>query len=47
VRPLVDELVKVAGVTGSTDLGDGRPVLVLDLIALADRLVDASVVSPW
>jgi two-component system, chemotaxis family, sensor kinase CheA len=41
VRPLVDELVKVAGVTGSTDLGDGRPVLVLDLVALADRLVDA------
>jgi two-component system chemotaxis sensor kinase CheA len=47
VRPLVDELVQVAGVTGSTDLGDGRPVLVLDLVALADRLIDPSVVSPW
>jgi two-component system chemotaxis sensor kinase CheA len=47
VRPLVDELVKVAGVTGSTDLGDGKPVLVLDLIALADRLVDPGAVAPW
>jgi two-component system chemotaxis sensor kinase CheA len=47
VRPLLDELVKVAGVTGSTDLGDGRPVLMLDLVALADRLVDPSAVSPW
>jgi two-component system chemotaxis sensor kinase CheA len=35
VRPLEDPLVKVAGVTGATDLGDGRPVLVLDLYALA------------
>jgi two-component system chemotaxis sensor kinase CheA len=35
VRPLEDPLVRVAGVTGATDLGDGRPVLVLDLYALA------------
>ncbi|MDB4990862.1 MAG: chemotaxis protein [Myxococcaceae bacterium] len=34
VRPLEDPLVKVPGVTGSTDLGDGRPTLVLDLWAL-------------
>jgi two-component system chemotaxis sensor kinase CheA len=34
VRPLEDPLVKVKGVTGSTDLGDGRPTLVLDLWAL-------------
>jgi two-component system, chemotaxis family, sensor kinase CheA len=34
VRPLEDPLVKVSGVTGSTDLGDGRPTLVLDLWAL-------------
>jgi two-component system, chemotaxis family, sensor kinase CheA len=34
VRPLEDLLVKVPGVTGSTDLGDGRPTLVLDLWAL-------------
>ncbi len=35
VRPLEDPLVKVVGVTGSTDLGDGRPTLVLDLPALS------------
>ncbi len=35
VRPLEDPLVKVPGVTGSTDLGDGRPTLVVDLVALA------------
>jgi two-component system chemotaxis sensor kinase CheA len=39
VRPLDDALVKVVGVGGSTDLGDGRPTLVLDLAALASRLL--------
>jgi two-component system chemotaxis sensor kinase CheA len=34
VRPLADPLVQVAGVAGTTDLGDGRPTLVLDLAAL-------------
>lgn len=34
VRPLEDPLVQVSGVAGATDLGDGRPVLVLDLLAL-------------
>lgn len=34
IRPLTDPLVKVAGVSGATDLGDGRPTLVLDLVAL-------------
>ncbi|HEU5072639.1 MAG TPA: chemotaxis protein CheA [Polyangiaceae bacterium] len=34
VRPLEDPLVKVAGVSGATDLGDGRPTLVLDLLGL-------------
>jgi two-component system chemotaxis sensor kinase CheA len=34
VRPIEDPLVKVAGVAGSTDLGDGKPTLVLDLISL-------------
>lgn len=38
VRPVVDPLVRITGVAGSTDLGDGRPVLVLDLIALSERL---------
>ncbi len=35
VRPMQDALVRVVGVTGATDLGDGRPTLVLDLAALA------------
>lgn len=34
VRPLRDPLVKARGVTGASDLGDGRPTLVLDLAAL-------------
>ena len=37
VRPVDDELVKVPGIAGSTDLGDGRPTLVLDLYALGAR----------
>ena len=39
VRPMQDELVRVAGITGATDLGDGRPTLVLDLPAIAGLLV--------
>jgi two-component system chemotaxis sensor kinase CheA len=35
VRPLVDPLVDVPGLSGTTDLGDGRPILVLDLLGLA------------
>jgi two-component system chemotaxis sensor kinase CheA len=38
VRPIDDPLVKVDGVSGTTDLGDGRPTLVLDLAALTGRL---------
>ena len=38
IRPLADPLVMVAGVSGSTDLGDGRVTLVLDLLALSSRL---------
>ena len=34
VRGLLDPLVKVAGVAGATDLGDGRVVLILDVAAL-------------
>ncbi|RKG83335.1 chemotaxis protein CheA [Corallococcus terminator] len=34
LRPLEDPLVRVAGVAGATDLGDGMPTLVLDLGAL-------------
>jgi two-component system chemotaxis sensor kinase CheA len=42
VRPLDDQLVRVAGVSGTTDLGDGRPTLVLDLVALGGKLVTDS-----
>ena len=38
VRPLEDPLVKVPGVSGATDLGDGTPTLVLDLAALGATL---------
>lgn len=38
VRPLDDVLVKVQGVSGATDLGDGVPTLVLDLFRLASTL---------
>jgi two-component system chemotaxis sensor kinase CheA len=34
VRAMDDSLVKVEGVSGATDLGDGRAVLILDLPAL-------------
>lgn len=34
VRPLNDSLIKVPGVAGATDLGDGQPTLVLDLLSL-------------
>ena len=37
VRPVKDPLVDVAGVSGSTDLGDGKPTLVLDLLGLLRR----------
>ena len=38
VRPLTDRLVKVPGIAGATELGDGQVVLILDaanLIRLA------------
>ena len=39
VRPMEDALVRVPGVSGATDLGDGRPTLVLDLAALAGTML--------
>jgi len=38
VRPLEDRLVRVDGISGTTDLGDGKPTLVLDLVALGGKL---------
>lgn len=35
VRPLADPLVASAAISGSTDLGDGRATIVLDLVGLA------------
>jgi two-component system chemotaxis sensor kinase CheA len=37
VRAMDDSLVKVEGVSGATDLGDGRAVLILDLPGLVRR----------
>jgi two-component system chemotaxis sensor kinase CheA len=34
VRPLTDRLVKVPGIAGATELGDGRVVLILDVANL-------------
>ena len=39
VRPLDDRLVRVDGISGTTDLGDGKPTLVLDLVALGGKLI--------
>lgn len=36
VRPVSDPLVRVPGVAGATELGDGRPVLILDPLALGE-----------
>ena len=34
VRAIADPIIKVAGISGATDLGDGRVVLILDLASL-------------
>ena len=39
VRPLVDPLVCVPGVSGATELGDGKPILVLDPATLTRGVV--------
>ncbi|HVV82880.1 MAG TPA: chemotaxis protein CheW, partial [Kofleriaceae bacterium] len=38
VRQIVDPLAQAPGVAGATDLGDGRPTMVLDLSELGARL---------
>jgi two-component system chemotaxis sensor kinase CheA len=45
VRPVKDPLVEVDGISGSTDLGDGRPTLVLDLLGLLARERQGSAVA--
>jgi two-component system chemotaxis sensor kinase CheA len=39
VRPLQDPLLQVRGIFGATELGDGRPVLIVDPVALTSRVV--------
>jgi len=39
VRPLTDPLLRVPGVAGATELGDGRPVLILDPVAITNGVV--------
>ena len=34
VRAIADPMIKVAGISGATDLGNGRVVLILDLVSL-------------
>jgi len=46
VRPLTDPLVHVPGIAGASDLGDGRPTLVLDLVALGASLLTADDGTP-
>ena len=35
VRTTTDPLIRVPGIAGATDLGDGRAVLILDIAAIA------------
>jgi two-component system chemotaxis sensor kinase CheA len=35
IRPLADPLLHVPGISGATELGDGRPILILDPNALS------------
>ncbi|HEY4241134.1 MAG TPA: chemotaxis protein CheW [Kofleriaceae bacterium] len=42
VRPIDDPLGQALGVAGATDLGDGRPTLVLDLQELGARLAQGA-----
>lgn len=42
LRPMTDPLVRVQGVSGATDLGDGKPTLVVDLAAVAASAQEAA-----
>jgi two-component system chemotaxis sensor kinase CheA len=39
IRPLSDPLLRVPGISGATELGDGRPILILDPIAITQGVV--------
>ncbi|HZZ20811.1 MAG TPA: chemotaxis protein CheA [Opitutaceae bacterium] len=42
IRPLSDPLLRVPGITGATELGDGRPVLIFDPHALTEGVTRPS-----
>jgi two-component system chemotaxis sensor kinase CheA len=46
VRSTTDPLIRVEGIAGATDLGDGRAVLILDVAALARGARDRGPVKP-
>lgn len=46
VRPIDDVLARVPGVAGATDLGDGRPTLLLDLVELGAGVSNWREVQP-
>ncbi|MEO6005658.1 MAG: chemotaxis protein CheA [Opitutus sp.] len=39
IRPLSDPLLHVPGISGATELGDGRPLLIIDPIAITQGVV--------
>jgi two-component system chemotaxis sensor kinase CheA len=39
VRPMADPLLQVPGIAGATELGDGKPVLILDPMAITRGVV--------
>lgn len=45
VRAITDPLLQVPGISGATELGDGRPVLILDTVALTSGVVRPATVS--
>jgi two-component system chemotaxis sensor kinase CheA len=45
VRSVRDPLIHVPGVIGATELGDGRPLLILDAAALAKQNGGAKLAS--
>ena len=39
IRPLPDPLLRVPGISGAAELGDGRPILILDPVAITQGVV--------
>ncbi len=46
VRPMRDPLLRVPGISGATELGDGKPVLILDAVALTSGAVRVRSTAP-